>query len=201
MMKDTLIAIGVSPDRADDYCVPLEAACKAFEINTPERVAAFLAQCAWESRMFSKTSEDLTYRDPQRIVKVFGTSIADGLRLANNPEALANHVYASRNGNGNEASGDGWRYRGRGPIELTGKRSYSYAGAALGRDYVTDPDLVCLPSEGSFVAAWFWHVNNINAAADRQDWDGCTRLVNGKAMEAAAERKALTLVALKVLSA
>ena len=195
-----LMAMGVSAESAEDFCLPLDAACASFEINTVSRAAAFLAQCAFESGMFRVVSEDLMYHDPMRIAKVFGLSMAEALGLAGRPEALANRVYAGRNGNGNEASGDGWRYRGRGPIELTGKRSYMYAGAALGRDYVTDPDQVCLPSEGSFCAGWFWTVNDLNRLADKGDIDGITRAVNGPAMLGAAQRRTLTTSFLKVLS-
>lgn len=195
-----LIDCGVTPVIAAEFAEPLDAACALFSIDSPQRVASFLAQCAYESGMFHVMSENTNYTHPERLVEVFGMSMADAMRLAGKPEAIANFVYANRNGNGNEASGDGWNYRGRAPIELTGKRSYSYAGAALGYDFVKDPDQVAQPTQGSLVSAWFWHVNNLNVLADKGDDDGCTRAVNGKKMLGAAARKALSGTFLKVLT-
>ena len=195
-----LIDGGVPMAFAQEFAGPLDASCALFSIDTPQRVAAFLGQCAFESGMFHVMAENTNYTHADRLAAIFHLPMADALKLAGKPVAIANRVYAGRNGNGDEASGDGWKYRGRGAIELTGKRSYAYSGSALGYDFLNDPDQVSQPTQGCLVAAWFWHVNNVSAKADVGDWDGCTRLVNGAAMLGAPSRKALTLGFLKALT-
>lgn len=190
--EQLLIDVGVTPIVAAEFDAPLSSACALFGIDSSPRIACFLGQCGYESGMFQIMAENTNYTHAERLVAVFGMSMADALRLAGKPQAIANFVYAGRNGNGNEASGDGWNYRGRGPIELTGKRSYAYAGAALGLDLVTTPDVAAEPSAGCMTAAWFWHVNNLNVKADAGDVDGITRTVNGTAMLGAKARSDLT---------
>ena len=118
-------------------------------------------------------------------------TIAEATPFARNPKALANRVYSSRNGNGDEASGDGWRYRGRGLFQLTGRANYLRAAQALGRPYVGDPDMVGEPSDACLTAAWFWATNGGNRLIDQGDFGGTTRMINGPAMLHARERLAL----------
>jgi putative chitinase len=190
-----LIAAGIAPATARLFSAPLAAACERFEINTRARLAGFVAQCRVESRDFTALQEDLTYRDPDRIRRVFPSRVPDlmvAATLVNNPQRLANRVYSLRLGNGDERSGDGWRYRGRGLKQLTGKDNYTDAAEALGRPYVDQPELVAEPQDACLTAAWFWHSNKCNLLADRQEWDSITRVVNGPGMLEKDRRRQLS---------
>lgn len=192
----TLTACGIAPTQARMFAAPLAAACARFDITTPPRIAAFVAQCEVESIGFTALEEGLYYRSPERILDVFKRLRPRGLdgaaRLAKNPKALANACYAHINGNGDEASGDGWRYRGRGLKQLTGRANYAAAAAALGRPYVEQPELVALPDDAALTAAWFWDRGRCNVFADTNQVDAITRAVNGPGMLQAAERRSQT---------
>ena len=180
-----LVAAGVPPTQARQFADPLAAACARFQIDTPARIAGFIAQCRVESADFTRLEENLHYTTPERIRAVFPSrvpSLADAARLVRNPQALANRVYAARLGNGPEASGDGWRYRGRGIVQLTGRANYADATTALGRPYVEQPELVAQPADACLTAAWFWHSRKLSILADSAQWDAITRAVNGFAM-------------------
>jgi putative chitinase len=180
-----LIAAGVPPTQARQFAESLAAACARFDITTPARVAGFVAQCRVESADFTRLEENLHYTTPERIRSVFPSrvpSLADAARLVRNPQALANRVYQSRLGNGPEASGDGWRYRGRGIVQLTGRANYADAAEALARPYVEQPELVALPADACLTAAWYWHSRKLSILADSAQWDAITRAVNGPAM-------------------
>jgi putative chitinase len=187
-----LINAGVPPTQARAFQAPLSAACDRFEINTPARIAGFVAQCRVESTDFMRLEENLRYTRPERLQQVFPIrvpSIRDAAQLvAAGPQAIANRVYSDKNGNGDEASGDGWRYRGRGLIQLTGRNEYSDAATELGRPYLEQPDLVATPEDACLTAAWYWHVNKCNVLADSAQWGAITRAVNGRAMLEAALR-------------
>lgn len=188
----SLVAAGIAPTQARLFAAPLAAACQRFGINTPARVAGFLAQCRVESAGFTALEESLFYRDAARIASIFRSrvrSIADAQRLVRNPKALANCVYANRLGNGDEASGDGWRFRGRGLKQLTGRANYADAAAALARPYITQPDLVAQPEDACLTAAWYWHTVKGNLLADSAQWDAITRAVNGPGMLQAELRR------------
>lgn len=181
----TLIAAGIGPTQAKSICAPLIAACDRFEIDTAARAGAFVGQCMVETGSFVQLEELLYYRDPKRICNVFPSevpSIADAMPLVKNPAALANRVYANRLGNGDEASGDGWRYRGRGCIQLTGRHNYSDATTELAVDYIADPDLVATAEHACLTSAWFWMTIKANLLADSWAIDAITRQVNGSAM-------------------
>lgn len=187
-----LIACGLSPTAARRFAVPLAAACERFGITTPARLAAFIAQCRVESAGFTQLEEGLFYRDAERLVRIFPSrikSIAVAQGLVRNPQALANVVYADRLGNGNQASGDGWRFRGRGLKQLTGRANYTEAAAALGRPYVEQPDLVAEDADACLTAAWFWHKTGCTPLADTWQIGEITRRVNGPAMLQASERQ------------
>lgn len=181
-----LIAAGVGPTQARQFCAPLSAACARFSINTPARIAGFIAQCRVESANFTALEEGLSYRSADRIAEVFKRLRHRGMdnlaKLVRNPKGLANAAYAGVNGNGDEASGDGWRFRGRGIKMLTGKANYRDASEALARPYVTNPELVALPDDACMTAAWFWHAGKCNILADSAQWDAITRTVNGPGM-------------------
>lgn len=199
----SLIAAGLKPTQARVFAEPLARACQHFRIDTPERVAGFLGQCIVESSGFTQIEESLYYSTPERIRAVFPSrvhSLAEAAALARNPRGLANRVYAGRLGNGDEASGDGWRFRGRGLIQLTGRANYSAAAVGCHRPYTTDPDLVALPDDACMTAAWFWASAGLGTLADLRDWDGITRRVNGPAMLHKAERAIASALALEALA-
>lgn len=152
-----------------------------FEITSVARVAAFLAQCAHESAGFTALKENLNYRAEQLMKtwpKRFPT-IEIANQYARQPEKIANKVYASRMGNGNEASGDGWRYCGRGLIQLTGKDNYT----AFANDSEISPEQAAeyleTPRGAVHSACWFWYANDLNAYADASDFEGMTKRING----------------------
>jgi predicted chitinase/DNA-binding Lrp family transcriptional regulator len=195
----TLVAAGIGPTQARQFEGPLQATFARFGIDTPLRQAAFVAQCAHESSLFTTLEESLFYRKPERICAIFKSKVPNldvAKTLACNPRGLANRVYASRNGNRDEASGDGWRYRGRGLIQLTGRTNYTRAAADLQRDYVGDPDLVLQPLDACLTAGWFWNSGKLNVLADAKRIDDITRAVNGPAMAGAKERRELFEAAL-----
>lgn len=161
----------------------LISAMNEYGITTRERAAPFLAQCAHESLDFRRVEESLYYSSPERILAVFKRlrhlGIEGAAKLAKNPQALANRAYAGINGNGDELSGDGWRFRGRGIIQLTGKANYASAGTAIGHDLITNPNDAATPRVGSRVAAWFWQTRGCNELADVGDFETITRRING----------------------
>ena len=168
-------------DRRALYLPHLQAAMNEFQINTYLREAAFIAQLAHESMELKAWSENLNY-SAQALLRVFPKyfkTSAQANQYARQPEKIANRVYASRMGNGDEASGDGWRYRGRGPIQLTGKDNYRTFGTSLGLDLVGNPDTAATPEVGFRTAGAFWVSRGCNAMADRQDFVGITRAING----------------------
>lgn len=188
----SLIAAGIGPTQARMFAEPLTRACRRFDIWTPARVAGFIAQCNVESAGFTRLEENLRYRTPEVLDRTFRAvrGLGDAADLIKaGPQAIANRVYAGRLGNGDEASGDGWRFIGRGLKQLTGRDNYADAGESLGRPYLTQPELVALPEDACLTAAWFWHTHKLNALADSSQWDAITRVVNGPAMLQAAERR------------
>lgn len=187
-----LIAAGVAPTAARTFADPLAQACAHFGIDTRVRQAAFIAQCGHESSGFTRVEENLFYTTPERIRAMWPTrvpSLADAASLTRNPQALANRVYANRNGNGDEASGDGWRYRGRGLIQLTGRANYLAAESAINEPYKGCPDLVAQPAHAAMTAAWYFVAAGCLPLADASNTDAITRKVNGPAMAGAADRR------------
>jgi len=155
-----------------------------YEINTPQRVAAFIAQCAHESGGFVFLTENLNYRW-QSLRKIFPKYFPDDAiaqdyaNRSNKQEAIANRIYASRMGNGPEESGDGYRFRGRGLIQLTGRHNYTWFAASLeilpeeATEYLTT-------FEGAAQSAcWFWENNKLNQWADKGDIVTLTKRING----------------------
>lgn len=189
----SLIRAGIGPTQARQFAEPLKAACALYSLDTPARVAAFMGQLRVESRGFTALEEDLMYSSPERILQVFKRLRRIGLygaaQLVRNPQGLANKAYAGVNGNGDEASGDGWRYRGRGLKQLTGRATYQAAAEALGRPYLAQPELVAEPSDACLTAAWYWHSRRCNELADAWHIDAITERVNGPARLQLDERR------------
>lgn len=155
-----------------------------FQINTPERLAHFLAQCAHESLNFTATKENLNYSAEalqKTFHKYFPTPESTNY-YARNPEKIANKVYANRMGNGDELSGDGFKYRGHGYIQLTGKVNYQSFDKVVDDDIVANPDLVATKYP-LLSAAWFWNSRNLNKIADKGGTDAVvqeiTKVING----------------------
>jgi putative chitinase len=169
---------------ADRFVRPLAEAMTKYGITTPARQAAFLAQLAHESAELRRTQENLNY-SWERLRKVFPRYFRtdpEAQAYGRQPERIANRVYANRMLNGDETSGDGWRFRGRGPIQVTGRENYRKSGQALGINLESDPDRLLDPSVGCMAAAWYWHSRGLNALADADDENGfreITRRING----------------------
>jgi putative chitinase len=163
------------------FCDEINEAAVEFEIDSPRRLAAFLAQCAHESGLFAHVRENLNYSAqglrgiwPKRF-----PTLAAAQPYHRNPQKIANKVYADRMGNGPEASGDGWSYRGRGLIQLTGKSNYIACSAGLEYDVVADPDYLETTEGAARSAAWYWYSRNLNKWADLGDIKTMTKLING----------------------
>ncbi|MCU9949871.1 glycoside hydrolase family 19 protein [Pseudomonas sp. PDM13] len=192
------------------YSTVLSDATSKYKIDTRNRVALFLAQVGHESAGLTCLVENLNYT-AQALANTWPTRFAEdpqartkspnglALRLQRQPEAIANAVYGGRMGNGQAASGDGWRYRGRGLIQLTGRTNYEAASAALGVDLVAHPELLEQPEHAAMAAAWFWASRGLNELADRGDFEGITRKING-GLTGLAERRVLWERAKAVLS-
>ena len=168
----------------DHWYEALSEILPEYEINTPQRVAAFIAQCAHESGGFRALKENLNYK-AATLRKIFPKYFPDDAianryaGLPNKQEAIANRVYASRMGNGDEASGDGFRYCGRGLIQLTGKENYSWFAASL-EIPVEEAAEYLQTFEGAVQSAcWFWETNNLNQWADKGDILTLTKRING----------------------
>ncbi len=155
-----------------------------YEINTPQRIAAFIAQCAHESAGFTALRENLNYRAPT-LRKVFPKYFPDDqtaqhyANLPNKQAAIANRVYANRMGNGPESSGDGYRYCGRGLIQLTGKDNYSWFAASLGISVEEAAQYLETFEGAAQSACWFWETNKLNQWADSGDILTLTKRING----------------------
>lgn len=152
-----------------------------FEINTPKRMAMFLAQTGHESGNFATTEENLNYsaKGLNGIFKKYFPSLESAQPYERKPEKIANKVYGGRMGNGAESSGEGYKYRGRGIIQLTGKDNYRNCGKALGMDLLADPDSVAKNPVAVLSAGWFWNTRKLNEWADKGDVLTVTKKING----------------------
>jgi putative chitinase len=194
--------------RTSVWTDPLNEAMERFNVSTPDRVAAFLAQIAHESDECRRLVENLRY-SAARLCEVWPKrfpTLHSAEPYANNPEKLANYVYANRLGNGDTASGDGWRFRGRGLVQLTGRSNYRATGHALGLLLEQLPELLEEPVPSSLAAAQFWDSRGCNALADSAPGDNddadfvrITVLING-GRNGLASRRAYWKRAQEVLS-
>jgi putative chitinase len=151
-----------------------------YNIDTALRQRHFLAQLLHESGEFSVVRENLNY-SASGLLKTFPKYFngAQAAAYARQSEKIANRVYANRLGNGNENSGDGWKYRGGGLIQTTGKSNYKATGEAIGVDLVKNPELITEPKNAVASACYFWHKNNLNSLADKDDILAVTKRING----------------------
>lgn len=163
----------------------LNQAMTRYRIDSPVRAAAFIAQVGHESGHLRRLVENLNY-SAQGLAATWPSRYAAGnsptlqaQRLARNPEAIANNCYANRLGNGDEASGDGWRYRGRSLIQITGRANYRAAGAGLGLPLEQQPELLEQPEHAALAAAWWWAEHGLNELADAGRFEQITRRING----------------------
>ncbi len=167
--------------KAQAYIPHIRSILPVYKIDTTLRKAHFLTQLAHESGGLRYNEENLNYSAKALKVtfgKYFPTmELAE--QYARQPEKIANRVYANRMGNGDENSGDGWKYKGRGLIQLTGKENYQKFGEAHGIDAVNNPDLLLDPKWALTSAAWYWRKRKINRYADQDDIHMVTKRVNG----------------------
>lgn len=173
-------AAGCQIGRAEKWLPFFTGAIQRFEINSPARIAAFVAQCAHESGRLALTEENLNY-SAKGLLAVFPKYFTPitAAQYERKPERIASRVYANRMGNGDEAGGDGWRYRGRGLIQLTGKNNYQACSSAMGVDMVVNPHLLATMNYAALSAAWFWKKNGLNELADKGDFVAITKRING----------------------
>lgn len=212
-MITTALLVALAPNTRPvilaSFAPALEAACERFAIDNPARQAMFLAQIAHESGGFAQLSESLNYA-ADKLVSRFGEgriSEADAQRLGRrdgqraDPAGIANIVYGGEWGRrhlGNTHQGDGWLYRGRGLIQVTGRTNYTACGAALGLDLLAVPDLLLSPDHAAASAAWFWRSKDCNSFADAGDITGCTRRING-GLNGIEDRRTLWALANKLM--
>jgi putative chitinase len=167
--------------KVNDWFDALSKHLPAYEINTQQRIAAFLAQCVHESGGFKAVKENLNYK-AEGLNKVFHKyfpTVESAEEYAHNPEKIANKIYADRMGNGDEASGDGFRYCGRGLIQLTGKENYTHFADSIGMSH-DDISAYMETTEGCVHSAcWFWGKNHLNELADAEDLVHMTKKING----------------------
>jgi putative chitinase len=165
----------------EQWVEPLNETFARFDISTPIRQASFIGQAGHESGNFTKLQEGLSY-SAERLMKIWPKrfpTIEIAQKYARNEKALANNVYANRMGNRNEASGDGFRFSGKGLFQLTGHSNFYHAGKALGEDFVMQPELVKTPRYAALTAGWFWDTHKLNKYADLQDFLMMTKKING----------------------
>lgn len=195
-----VLAPRVSHDVAKSLALAISAAAPAFGLSGILRVGHFMGQMCHESAGFTRLEENLNYLSADRIAKVWPRLALRAAALIGNKVALGNAAYAGKNGNGEESSGDGWRYRGRGLIQLTGRANYAAAGRQIGLDLVADPDLLLQADPAARAALSFWKATGCNAAADMDDCEGVTRIINGPRMEGLEARRDLTEKAKRIFA-
>lgn len=177
---DMLRAV-TTPELADKWVNALNETCEEFGIDTPYRIAGFISNVAHESAGFKFVKENLNY-SAASLMRVWSSrfpTLEIAQAYAMQPEKIANRAYADRMGNGNEASGDGWKFIGRGLIQLTGKNNYVAYSLACDNDALQRPEIVELPTYAAESAGWFWNVNKLNTLADAQDVVGMCKRING----------------------
>lgn len=194
--REMLVAAKVKDP--DKWLPHIIKTCQEFEIDTQQRIAAFLAQTSHESAGYTMLEENLNYSDvtmaavwPARFavknpdgkykLDEKGKKIPNAFAKAlhRKPQLIANSVYSNRMGNGTVESGDGWKHRGMGLKQLTGKDNHKRCGEALGVDFVANPEKLLEPEYAARSAGWFWHANKLSKFADVGDIKGMTQVING----------------------
>ena len=184
----------------DKWLDGLNGCFAKYDINTPQRQACFLAQVMHESNSFKSLAENLNY-SAQGLMRTWPSRFPDldvAEKFEHNPEKIANKVYAGRMGNIEE--GDGWKYHGRGLIQLTGRENYANFGHNAGVDVLSNPDLLTTPEYAALSAGWYWNKRNLNELADNMDIEGITKKINGGTL-GIEDRKARTQKVLAILRA
>ena len=184
LTRDQLAELLPGNPHIDYWYSALEQLLPDYDINTPQRVAAFVAQCAHESGNFRVLKENLNYRAPtlrKIFPKYFPTDAiaAQYAAMPNKQEAIANKVYGGRMGNGPEETGDGFRYCGRGLIQLTGKNNYEEFAMSIETPVEEIPEYLATFEGAAQSACWYWEKNNLNKWADTGDIKELTRRING----------------------
>ncbi len=177
MNSEQLQKLGIDPK----WLEPLNKTFEKYEINTPTRQAAFIGQCGHESANFKTLEENLNY-SAKGLMATWPSrfpTIEIATQFERNPEKIANKVYGGRADLGNTEDGDGWRFHGRGLIQLTGRSNYTVCGLALDKPFAELPELVLEPENAVLSAGWFWNKRGLNALADTEDWTTMTRRING----------------------
>ena len=176
MTEMQLQALGIDPK----WLKPLNDTFAKYGIDTPKRQAAFIGQCQHESGNFKTLEENLHY-SAGALMRVwpsrFDQATAD--KYANNPEMIANKVYGGRADLGNTQDGDGWKFHGRGVIQLTGRSNYQVCGDAIGQPFTSQPELLLEPQWACMSAGWFWNRKQLNLLADDESWETMTKRING----------------------
>ena len=194
MNGSQLETLGIDPKWLD----PLNETFAKYDISNPKRQAAFIGQCSHESGNFRTLEENLHY-SAAALMRVWPSRFPN-LEVANqyasNAEKIANKVYAGRMGNTED--GDGWKYHGRGLIQLTGKDNYERCGSSLGVDLIGHPDWLLDPKYAALSAGWFWNKKGLNSLADASDIETMTKRING-GLIGLDDRKAKIAKALSVL--
>jgi putative chitinase len=181
LVTPALLSTVTTPELADKWAEALNETCERFAIDSPFRIAGFISNVAHESAGFKFVKENLNY-SAASLMRVWSSrfpTVEIAQRYAMQPEKIANRAYADRMGNGDEASGDGWKYIGRGLIQLTGKNNYVAYSLACDNEALQYPEIVEQPKYAAESAGWFWSVNRLNQLADAQDITGMCRRING----------------------
>jgi putative chitinase len=170
----------ITLDHAEAIKDAINMAIDKADLSTDERVAAFIAQCGHESDSFRFMEENLNYK-AESLCRTWPSHFNEenAQEYAHQPEKIANRAYANRMGNGDEESGDGWNYRGRGWLETTGKKGYEDLSDATQIDFLSNPDAVATPEGSAISAVVFWEKHNLNKHVDNNDFTGLTKAING----------------------
>lgn len=179
---EQLKQLHIAPSLADAFNETFDR----WGITTRKQKAAFIGQCGHECGNFRVLEENLNYRPatllrlfPRTQRRVWGFTPEEAAEYERQPKKIANRIYGNRMGNRDEASGDGWRFRGSGWLQLTGHANFYHASQAIGVDFVMEPELVRTPKYAALTAGWFWSTHRCNRFADTEDWVGLTKKING----------------------
>jgi putative chitinase len=179
---DQLKKMHIDPSLADAFNETFDR----FGINTPVQQASWIGQCGHECGNFRIMEENLNYRAatllklfPRTPKRAWGFTPEEAAAYEKQPQRIANRIYGNRMGNRDEASGDGFRFRGSGFLQLTGHSNFFHAGQALGEDFVMQPELVRTPKYAAMTAGWFWQTHKLNQFADSRDFLMMTKKING----------------------
>ena len=179
---DQLRQLGIDPSLVD----PFNETFQRFGILTPAQQASWIGQCGHECGNFRILEENLNYKAatllklfPKTPKRQWGFIPEEAAAYEKQPQKIANRIYSNRMGNRDEASGDGWRFRGSGFLQLTGHSNFYHAGQALGVDFVMQPELVRTPMYAAQTAGWFWQTHKLNQYADSGDFLTMTKRING----------------------